>query len=129
MKKSILIIPIIALAGCASSDKSAKEQAELYQVSMAQYQDYNCPQVKAEMNRISNLIDQQEVMLTKQPKENKNQYLDAALSAFDIYQNGGSSSSNKVSEGEFHVLSRLKSQYNGLDQLFIRKNCVTQNAN
>ena len=120
-----ILIPALTLVGCASTGFN-REQDELYQISMAQYQDYNCTQINAKMTRVSSLIDQQEINLTQQPSDNKKQYLDAAITAFAISQ--GRSVNNDQNEKEMVVLSRLKSQYNGLDQLFIRKNCVENHA-
>jgi hypothetical protein len=123
MKKFILIIPTVILMGC-SQDGYVKQQAELYQVSMTQYQDYNCNQVRAEMRRLSNLIEQQTIAMKPAPKEANNQYLETALSAFAISR-GADYSNNNDNQEESAVLQRLKSQYNALDQLAIQKDCIS----
>jgi hypothetical protein len=109
--------------GC-SQDGYVKQQAELYQVSMTQYQDYNCNQVRAEMRRLSNLIEQQTIAMKPAPKEANNQYLETALSAFAISR-GADYSNNNDNQEESAVLQRLKSQYNALDQLAIQKDCIS----
>ena len=101
MKKLILIIPALIFTGC-SSNGYVKQQSELYQVSMAQYQDYSCNQVRAEMRRLASLIDQQTIAMQK-PKEENNQYLETAIAAFAIAK-GRNMSSNDGNSEESAVL-------------------------
>lgn len=123
MKKLILTLPLITLSACGGSSM-IKEQNALYQTSINQYQNYNCLQVTAEMQRISNLIDQQTALLQKPEKEEGNEFLNTAVTVFAISR-GYNFSQSQASDEERAVLNRLKSQYNSLDQMFIQKNCVS----
>ena len=124
MNKLTLLIPALVLASCGGGSQAFyKEQDKLYQVSMTQYQDYNCNQIKAEMLRVSHLVNQQTALVQGQPEEDKNEYLDTAVKVFAITRGMQMNQEDDKSE-ERIVLARLKSQYNALDQLFIQKDCV-----
>ena len=123
MKKLILILPAIVLMGCGGNSL-IREQDELYRVSMTQYQDYSCGQVRAEMRRLSRMIDEQ--TQSHAQKNDRNEYLSTALDALAIVS--GAKPSSEMSKEEKAVLHRLKSQYNALDQLAIQKSCINETA-
>ena len=121
MKNTIFTLSALALLSGCAGNSIIKEQSELYRVSMTQYQDYSCGQIRAEMRRLSGAIDRQ----AEASQDKRNEYLTSALDALAIMRGTNSGGNDKREQA---VMQRLKSQYNALDQLAIQKNCVGQNG-
>lgn len=107
MKKTALLFTLLTVGACASSDPSY--------VSPEEYAEYNCKQIRAEMNRVSTKIEQAQ----KQHKETGTEelVLNTALAAFAVsrgYNVGGSDNSG---------YERLVNQYDVLEKLSIQKEC------
>ncbi|MCP4392794.1 MAG: hypothetical protein GY804_00740 [Alphaproteobacteria bacterium] len=105
--RSIFVIGLMVLSGCASSP----ENDPAY-VSPMHYQSYNCNQISAEMLRVSSKVEQ------AMQEENTNQFLDTALAAFSISQGNGYGGGDKNTN-----LKRLNNLYDVLEQTAIRKEC------
>lgn len=108
MKKSasVFLITTMLLAGCATSP-----QSDPAYISDAQYLDYNCKQISAEMQRVSRKIDQ------KMNTDGTKQLMDTALAAFAISQGYGYADDTDVE------MRRLKNQIDVLEQTSIKKQC------
>lgn len=96
----------VMLTACTSSPESDPTY-----VSPTQYQNYNCGQISAEMNRISAKIEQ------ASQADNENQVLGAAVTAFAIYRGYSFNNNENI------ALKRLHNQYDILEQTSIQKEC------
>lgn len=110
MKKASLqtlsIIAALFVAGCTTAP-----EADPAYVSVTQYQDYNCKQLRAEMQRVSKKIE------VSMQTEATTQVLNAAVTAFAISRGYGVSARDNVE------MRRLKNQYDVLEQTSIQKQC------
>jgi hypothetical protein len=105
----------IVLSACVETQQQAAGPDPAY-VSETQYLGYSCKQIHAEMNRVSRHMDAQN------QAGGSNQILGAAVAAFAIsrgYAVGGGDDSDDVE------IRRLRNQYDVLEQLAIKKDCVS----
>lgn len=109
MKKLHLLAAVVLflLTGCAS--KLASDPAY---VSPSQYSDYNCKQLKLEMQRVSSNLEQ------AKKDDATGQILGAALRVFAISQGYRLDDSDSKLESR-----RLQNQYTVLSQALIKKEC------
>lgn len=107
---AFILIPLTACTTTPESDPAY--------ISPSHYDNYNCSQISAEMQRITGKLDQAEQAKTT------GQILNTALSAYAISQGFGVSGGN--SDNDAH--RRLVNQYDVLEQTAIRKECA-KNAN
>jgi len=106
---SLILLSSISLSGCATAPKSDPAY-----VSPAQYQAYNCNQIRAEMQRVSGKLEQ------ASQANATGQVLGTALAAFAISQGYGI-----YDDGNGDVeYRRLSNQYDVLEQTAIQKECT-----
>ena len=115
LKQTLTIFLIFAfLSACA---KSSKDIVGTY-VSPLQYADYECPQIKSEMIRVSSKV---KALTGKIDTNNENDKMitGAGLILFwpALFFLGGT----KEQEAEY---SRLKGEYEALDRVAVQKNCI-----
>ena len=115
LKKTLTIFLIFAfLSACA---KSSKDIVGTY-VSPLQYADYECPQIKSEMIRVSSKV---KALTGKIDTNNENDKMitGAGLILFwpALFFLGGT----KEQEAEY---ARLKGEYEALDRVAVQKNCI-----
>lgn len=106
MKRLQILLTVMLLTACQTTEQQAVSYENMYR-------DYSCSQLKAEMGRISSKMDQ------KMAKAPANEILDAAVAAFAIsrgYSVGGSDDDQE--------LKSLRVQFDTLDRLYIKKDCV-----
>jgi hypothetical protein len=113
MKKAasniISIATILLVSGCASEPQTAESDPAY--ISPAQYKDYDCKQIGAEMRRVSKKID------VATQTDGTTQVLNAAVTAFAISRGMGVSGDDGVQ------MRRLKNQYDVLEETAIQKKC------
>lgn len=111
MKKLPILTTTLALGltGCYGYQSSPESNPSY--VSPAQYSDYNCKQLKAEMRRVSSNIEQQKI------SDTTGKILDTAITAFAISQGYGFTDDENVE------YKRSQNQYRVLEQEIIRKEC------
>lgn len=105
--KKVLLISITFLSSCAAQPKQPE-----YYVSPQEYADYNCNQIRAEMQRVSN---KREALSANSKKSN---ILDTALTAYAISQGYG------YEEKDNSQLNAMNNTYESLDRLLIKKDCI-----
>ena len=115
LKQTLTIFLIFAfLSSCA---KSSKDIVGTY-VSPLQYADYECPQIKSEMIRVSSKV---KALTGKIDSNNENDKMitGAGLILFwpALFFLGGT----KEQEAEY---ARLKGEYEALDRVAVQKNCI-----
>ena len=115
LKQILTIFLIFAfLSACA---KSSKDIVGTY-VSPLQFADYECPQIKSEMIRVSSKV---KALTGKIDTNNENDKMitGAGLILFwpALFFLGGT----KEQEAEY---SRLKGEYEALDRVAVQKNCI-----
>ena len=115
LKQTLTIFFIFAfLSACA---KSSKDIVGTY-VSPLQYADYECPQIKSEMIRVSSKV---KALTGKIDTNNENDKMitGAGLILFwpALFFLGGT----KEQEAEY---ARLKGEYEALDRVAVQKNCI-----
>jgi hypothetical protein len=114
-KKAIVSITVVAfIAGCSTA---AKDITPTY-VSPAQYSNYDCEQVRAELIRVSGRVNEMTGKLDKN-RENDNLTTTAGVLLFwpALFFLGGT----KEQEAEY---AKLKGEYNALEQASIQKKCA-----
>ncbi|MBI1328117.1 MAG: hypothetical protein GC136_10825 [Alphaproteobacteria bacterium] len=107
MKHLFLFLSLLLLAAC----ETAPESDPSY-ISPTHYQNYNCNQISAEMQRVSTKLEQATSV------DSTNQMLGAAVAIFAISKGRGISGG-----GENVELKRLRNQYDVLEQTAIQKEC------
>ena len=112
-----IILSIMMTSFLISCSKSSKEIVGLY-VSPLQYADYSCDQIKSEMLRVSSKVKSLTGELDEN-KENDQMITGAGLIIFwpALFFIGGT----KEQEAEY---ARLKGEYEALDKVAIKKNCL-----
>ena len=115
LKKTLTIFFIFAfVSACA---KSSKDIVGTY-VSPLQYANYECPQIKSEMIRVSSKV---KALTGKIDTNNENDKMitGAGLILFwpALFFLGGT----KEQEAEY---ARLKGEYEALDRVAVQKNCI-----
>ncbi|WP_194164393.1 hypothetical protein [Lacisediminimonas profundi] len=114
-KRSASATLIVAmLAGCSTASKDIVAT----NVSPMQYANYDCEQIRLEMIRVSNRVNEMTGKLDKN-RENDNMVATAGAILFfpALFFLGGT----KEQEAEY---ARLKGEYNALDQVSIQKKCI-----
>lgn len=111
-----IIVSATAVAFVAGCSTAAKDIAPAY-VSPAQYSNYDCDQVRGELMRVSGRVNEMTGKLDKN-RENDNITTTAGILLFwpALFFLGGT----KEQEAEY---SRLKGEYNALEQSSIQKKC------
>ena len=113
MKKAVLgICAFTILAGCAP--KSEKIHAQY--VSPLQYQDYSCKQIRMEMMRVSRRVNEVSGVQDKQAS-NDSAALGVGLILF------WPALFFMIGEDQKEEVSRLKGEYEALEQVAIQKEC------
>ncbi len=101
---------ISLLSGCASSPESDPAY-----VSLTQYQNYNCNQISAEMQRVSAKLEQ-----TSQ-RDVTNKVIESAVTAYAFSQGAAVFAGNNSEDAT--ATKRLRNQYDVLEQTAIQKEC------
>ena len=114
-----IAVSIIISSFLISCSKSSKEIVGLY-VSPLQYADYSCDQIKSEMIRVSTKVKSLTGVLDEN-KENDQMITGAGIILFwpALFFIGGT----KEQEAEY---ARLKGEYEALDKVAIKKNCLVR---
>lgn len=107
LASTVAAMSLMLITACASSPESDPAY-----ISPAQYENYNCKQIHAEIRRVTKKID------VAVQTDGTTQALDAAVTIFAISQGYGVGGGNGNVE-----LRRLKNQYDVLEQTAILKEC------